>query len=315
MTTLQRDQNLDDHREAQTDGDEGDNGQGDDDTGDGDDDDRGKGGEGDDAEIEARARRMGWLPEEEWDDERAEKEGRIKPRKFISAREYIEAAENSMPMLRSHLRKTDAKLAEVQRQNTEIYQVLQEQRKLSAAAIERARAEERAKLLKERDEAFDAGDKKAFQEAEAKIEELDSQGPEPTKPAGDQPPQRVDPPEVVEFRKKNPWFTTDPRLTQNLIDEFDDVKSEKPELSFAEKLEEAKRRLVKRFPDKFGINPRREAARGAIPPTGGSDHNSVEARFSKLSAEEKGAWERVKKLTESRGGKITKAEWMKEIGR
>lgn len=312
MTTLQRDQNLDDTRDNQNDGaDDQDNGGGDDESGTGDDEDDSS---GDDAEIEARARRMGWLPESEWDDERAEKQGRRKPTKFVSAREYIENAENSLPMLRSHLRNMDAKLNEATKQTAEIYEVLQEQRKMSAAAIERARKEEREKILKEREEAFDAGDKKAFQEAEAKLEELDSQGEETKPPQQEQ--QRRDPPEVVEFRKRNAWFTTDQRLTNNFIEEFDEVKQEKPDLSFADKMEEAKRRLMKRFPEKFGINPRRENARTSVhTPTGGRDDNSVEIRFSKLSPEEKGAWERVKKITESRGGKISKAEWMKEIGR
>lgn len=268
-----------------------------------------------DDEIEARARRMGWLPEDEWDDERAEKQGRRKPAKFITAREYIENAENSLPMLRSHLRNMDAKLNEANKQTAEVYSILQEQRQLSVAAIERARKEEREKLLKEREEAFDAGDKKTFQEVEAKIEELDANNA----PAADKPgqqQQRSDPPEVAEFRRKNPWFTTDARLTNNLIEEFEEVKTEKPDLSFGEKMEEAKRRLMKRFPEKFGINPRREAARTSVhTPTGGRDDNSVETRFARLSTEEKSAWERVRKMVESRGGKITKGDWMKEIGR
>ena len=63
-------------------------------------------------------------------------------------------------------------------------------------------------------------------------------------------------------------------------------------------------------------NARREKARrSTATPTGGADQGSVDRRFAALTDAEKSMWERTRKMVESRGGKITKDEWMKEIGR
>lgn len=275
--------------------------------------------EADTPEEIARAKRMGWIPEGEWDDARAERDGIRKPKRFVSAREYIAVAENNVPLLRAQLRSLDAKLADTQKKNTEIYDVLMEQRKLNAAAIERARQEERDKIAREREQAVAEGDVEAFKAADAKLAEMDkpAQGAAPAHTPAAPQQEKAEHPDIVAFKAANAsWFRVDPRLTNNMVDEFGDVQRTMPHLSMAAQLEEAKKALVKRFPEKFGINQRREGARsGVTPPTGSREAGSVERRFAALSDEERGAWERVRNTVESRGGKITKAEWLNEIGR
>lgn len=260
-----------------------------------------------DEEIDARARSMGWVPEAEWDDRRAEIEGRRKPRTFVTARQWLEKMEVSGPLLRSAVRRLEQELRESRKQGDEMYAILQDQRKSHVEALERARADERAKLEQERRQAIAEGDVEAFDKADAALKEHEQKRPNP---------QQEDP-EIVAFKDANKtWFTVDPRLTNNMIDEFGEVKSEMPGASMREQLAEAKRRIMNRFPEKFGINPRREAARrGPTPPTGGADQGSVDRKFAALTPDEKEMWNRTRKLVEGRGGTITKAEWLKEIGR
>ncbi len=275
--------------------------------------------EADTPEEIARAKRMGWIPESEWDDARAERDGIRKPKRFVSAREYIAVAENNVPLLRAQLRSLDAKLAESQKKTDAIYDVLDEQRKLNAAAIERARQEERDKIAREREQAVAEGDVEAFKAADAKLAEMDKPAQEATPAQTPAAPQqeKAEHPDIVAFKAANAsWFRVDPRLTNNMVDEFGDVQRTMPHLSMAEQLAEAKKALVKRFPEKFGINQRREGARsGVTPPTGSREAGSVERRFAALTEQERAAWDRVRTVVEGRGGKITKAEWLNEIGR
>lgn len=271
--------------------------------------------EDDDPDVEAEARALGWVPEHEWDDVRAEKKGISKPKVFMTARQWLDRMEETGPIQRAKFKSMQQELREVKQQNTEIYTLMQEQRKTHLAALERARAEERAKIEQEREEAFENGDKAAFKAADAKLAEFDAK--KPGEDGAEQPAngEKRDPPEVVEFKKQNPWFTTDPRLTNAMIDEFGEVKQANPGMSFREQMAEARRILMRRYPEKFGVNPRRENARGQMPPSGGSPDSTVERRFAALQPEEKAMWDRTRKLVESKGGKITKAEWLKEIGR
>ena len=54
-----------------------------------------------DPQVEVRARNMGWVPEAEWDEERATREGKRKPKVFKTATEYVADNEASLPMLRA----------------------------------------------------------------------------------------------------------------------------------------------------------------------------------------------------------------------
>ena len=58
-----------------------------------------------DAEYERQARAQGWVPEDEWDDDRAEREGKRKPYKFLTPKEYLAKIDNSAPILRERLRR------------------------------------------------------------------------------------------------------------------------------------------------------------------------------------------------------------------
>lgn len=303
MSIIERDPSDVDPIELEDDQDEQDDGN----NGAGGDDDGGK----DDSAIEARARRMGWIPEAEWDDARAEKDGRRRPAKFFTAEEYIAQAETSLPMLRAELRKMDAKLSDANKQTAEMYEVIQEQRKLQLEAIERVRKEERERLEREREQAVAEGDVEAFKAAEGKLKTMDAPSG-----SGEQQQGRAEEPEVAAFKAANKtWFTVDQRMTNNMIDEFAEVKGEMPNASLGEQLAEAKKRLQRRFPEKFGINPRRENARpGVTPPTGSREGGAAERSFSSLSPETQAIYHRAAKIAERAGAKLSKAEWLKEIG-
>ena len=68
-------------------------------------------------------------------------------------------------------------------------------------------------------------------------------------------------------------------------------------------------------PEKFGINPRRENAKpGVTPPTGSREAGATERSFSSLSAETQAIYHRAAKIAERAGAKLSKADWLKEIG-
>ena len=54
--------------------------------------------------TEARARRMGWIPADEWDDSSMKN----RPKEFLPADEYIEKVEASLPIMRERERRRRA---------------------------------------------------------------------------------------------------------------------------------------------------------------------------------------------------------------
>ena len=86
----------------------------------------------------AEARVQGWRPESEWDDERAEREGRRKPPRFLSAREFLYKTRGSNTFLRERLETITRKLTTVEEQNRGMHQAFQDQRRLTQQGIARA---------------------------------------------------------------------------------------------------------------------------------------------------------------------------------
>jgi len=264
------------------------------------------------AAILAEAKALGYVSEEEWDDERAEKEGRRKPTHFITAREFIERTKNSLPILRERLQHMEIINTEMNGKLNDMHTVIMEQRKMTQAAV--ARSYEAGKLAAEAEmrEAVVEGDMEKYDAAKARVEQIEQAGAavvaEQRKP---EDPRKKLNPITLSWVDQNEWFSKDVTLNAAMIREHTLVKQQSPELSEWASLELAKRKLMKRFPEEFNINPNREGG-GTVSTPSGFNGSAARSNFDSLPQADKDAYERHRKMLALKKVQYTKEEFMRE---
>ena len=87
------------------------------------------------------------------------------------------------------------------------------------------------------------------------------------------------------------WFYSSDRINNAMLYELAEVRRELPNLSLLQHLEEAKKRMMRRYPEAFNIKPRREAPTNVMTP-GGAPHNR-RGRFEGLPPDAKSAHKRA----------------------
>lgn len=283
-----------------------------------------------DQEIEVVARNMGWVPEEEWDDSAAAKAGRPKPRRFKSAREFVDSVRANLPIalernealntqvttLKTELEQTRAKLEETGNLVRSMHDNAQKLR-------ERAFQQGREDVLKRMEEAADEGDGEKFRAARAELDKIDEEAKVQAEPkkeepaASDQKPKanneaapQVDA-ETQAWVDANAWFQKDITLNSYMIEMHGAVRNEHPGLSISEQLEMAADRVKERFPEKFGINPHRDA-----PATVGSPgrprvrDGGPKRLFSDLPEEDRQNFRSMQRLFKERGEEYTEEQFL-----
>jgi hypothetical protein len=284
-----------------------------------------------DAAIEARARRLGWTPEAEWDETRAERSGIRKPVKFLTAQEFIDRVESDLPVMRERIRHTDSvivalekKLGTATSKLDEMHEVLTSQREMSLVAVKRAREAGRAEAKAEMRRSVEDGDTAAYEKAQKRLDDIEAeeraeQSPKKAESAREEEPKTETPrnlnPAVEAWVKKNLWFRNDMVLNTVMIDAHQRVQQENPDMDMLDSLEQAKSLVQEKFPEKFGINPRRAGASAVNRSTGhrGSG-NGIDKAWSEVPESEKQTYEKHRKMFEGRGQKYTKEEFLKEGG-
>lgn len=126
--------------------------------------------------IEDLASEMGWRPQDEW---------RGDTEKWKPADQFLRSTVEINSKLNNRLKEFDSKLESIHRTN--------------AAMTERALAEQRQRLLTERQQAFDEGDGEKFNKVDQELSKLQAQ------PVA----QQIAPPETQAFLERNPWMNTD----------------------------------------------------------------------------------------------------------
>lgn len=285
---------------------------------------------------EAEARRHGWVPEAEWDDELAEKKGIRKPAKFKGAREFLDAAYSNPAMLRERFRRSEEHNRELLATNRELLgkvdgmaKVFQDQRKLSQQAQERAYQKGIEDAKAKRAEAIKDGDLEAADKAQEELEELkekvaeiktaaepdDGDGDErPAKRNGEDRKAKIDP-GIQAWVDKTTWFNQDPVRKAYMIDEHARLKRENPGVSEVDLLEDAEREVRKRFPERFGDNPRRKGPPTVSRPTGERQAPNGGGRgktWNDVPKADQEVFERHKKMIEGAGGKYTREDFLKD---
>jgi len=285
-----------------------------------------------DDSADAKARRMGWKPKDEYTGN---------PEKWVPAEDFLKTGFDTPAILAERYKILDDRFARSERE-----------RAASAAKLDEAvgmvgqltgmmrtseqRAYDRAKkdLEAERTLAVERGDKEEFARADKELEDLRKTAPAPAaeKPAVQTPteqPAQGGPaaPEVLEFYQKNPWYvppgqfsaTGDMELSREADMLHIGLRNVNPTMPLAENLKNVEQRLRQMFPAKFGgqrsadNNERREEAASVTPSSGGGGRPAARRdTFESMPKESKDAFTKYAKMLEGKGEPLSKDEWAKE---
>lgn len=256
-------------------------------------------------DVEARARRMGWRPKEEF---------RGPPDKWSSAEDFIARGENELPILRERNRNLDRQLqttsetvAELKTRMEQTGEVLSSMREMSLKAEERAYKKARAEIEEEQRTRAAAADVAGVTETQRKLEELDKEReaakvvvvPVTAKP--DAPTAKPRDPVAEQWIADNPWFTSDPEMNSTAQGIHTGMLQSRKDLSLAENLAETKRRVMKLYPEKFA-NPNREEAVTVAQPSGNAPaptNKNKKKTYADLPADAKAACDKYVKQINS----------------
>lgn len=220
---------------------------------------------GADAAVEARARDMGWKPLAEY---------RGPPGRWQPAADFISRGENILPIVRDQNRRMTERIGKLEGEVTSLrttageqLQIIKELRDVglrqNQAGYDRAMADIKAKQR----QAADAGDLKSFDQLVEQQEALQAAratatpaAPEPPRPATTEPPRPPMSAPTQQFLAANAWFSNDTLLASTMTSFHQEVLNERqinqemlnadPALD-RELLEEAKARVVDRYPERF----------------------------------------------------------------
>ena|SRR6185295_5621277 len=210
------------------------------------------------ADVE-KAKTMGWKAPAEW-------KGSPPKNGFVKAKEYLERAETVIPIMRSENKKlkdeVEAARAELKAFKEETKLTVANMAKMSKVALDRQRSQLEDKYSAAIDAATEVGDKeqvrklrdaerkdlKAFDEAAEEVAEKKTE-------KGKQPVNAALPKDVQEtighWIGENTWYTTNAGMQAYANSIHGDLLKEKPGLTLAENLDEVRKEIVKRFPEKF----------------------------------------------------------------
>ena len=217
-------------------------------------------------EVEARARRMGWRPQDEWNGP---------ANRWVDAEAFVAKADESVPVMRERMKRLDSDLAARDRR---IEQLERTSKTLEAmgqqaikAAVEQAKREMRA--------AVETGDTEAFEKAEKALEAATA---EPKSNGEARTTRPEDDPDLQAWRQDNPWFNNDIKMTV-FANQAARILAEKHNIGLGPELYAKITEAVREeFPDKFE-NPRRKQP-GTVEPGGGRGSGGRKG-FNELPAE------------------------------
>jgi hypothetical protein len=213
-------------------------------------------------EVE-QAKSMGWKAPSDW-------KGKPPKGKFLKAKEYLERAETVIPIMRSENKKLKGELDEAKAElktvkdgfETRIAKLAQ----MSKVALDRQRGQLEEKYANAIEAAAEVGDKaevRRLRDAERKdLKEFDAAADE----AGEVKAEKTEankekvnsalPKEQQEsiagWLSENPWYSSDPEMQGVANAHHAKLLKDKPGLTLEENLEETRKYIIKRYPEKFG---------------------------------------------------------------
>jgi hypothetical protein len=207
-----------------------------------------------------KAKGMGWKPPSDW------KGDPPKSGKFLKAKEYLERAETVIPIMRSENKKLKDEVAEARAElkafKEETKTTVANMAKMSKAALDRQRTQLEDKYSAAIDAATEVGDKdqvRKLRDAERKdLKEFDAAAEEVAedktekgkKDVNDALPKDVQD-TIGHWIGENHWYSTDPEMQMVANAHHGKLLKDKPGLTLAENLEETRKYVAKRYPEKF----------------------------------------------------------------
>jgi hypothetical protein len=233
-------------------------------------------------DAETKARRLGWVPKEEF---------RGDPDKHRSAEDFLKRGEEILPILQRDNKRLHENFGKVEKQLKETQETLQTYSEFAKKAAEREYKKSLRELEAKLDAAIELADVNQARQLRKEIAELDGGDPAPrpkTEPVGEPDAPKVDP-EVASWIEQNDWFNRSASLRTYAVEEFGELEKRYPGKTKTELLAEVKQRTVDRFPDKFGVNPKRDGAATVASPTGDASRRKTGKTYDDLPAEAKKA--------------------------
>lgn len=193
-------------------------------------------------DIKRLASQRGWMPKKYFKGD---------PDNWVGPEEYLEKAENEMPLLKATLRK-------IERENKELKGLMKRVVESTSAQAERAVKEAISQLEAKRDEAIQNADTEGVKRIDRQIKEVEQSAPKKNGHDTDAAQQQQPDPEAVEWMNKNPWFKSDAKMRAYSYGVWEEIEMdpENSEKSTSEKLRLVTKEVKSRFPEKFS-NPRR----------------------------------------------------------
>lgn len=206
---------------------------------------------GEERDYEAKARKMGWKPKEEWDGS---------PENWRDAKTFVERGDPVV--MRERVDKLEQERAreraESRRQQQEMQKHLEGMRRTQEFALKRQREQFTAQIEAVKQQAARDGDPELYNHArqqeqqarqawEQEDKQLSEAYPQP------QPQQQQEaPPHVQDWLERNPWYQQDEAMQTTAIGIEQHLLKTAPGLSEAERLEQVSQRIREVYPGHFG---------------------------------------------------------------
>lgn len=286
-----------------------------------------------DPQVEARARRMGWRTEADFEDGSMER----RPPKFLSAEEYIEKVESDLPILRERNRfldntvsklesKLDETAKELKTNNTrmdELGKLVEDLHSQNQAVGKRAYEAAKRDLEAVKRRAVSEADEATYDEADRRLSELDRYRPDDTpKPkkqaADDDEPapkrQAETPPAPKISRVAQDWIDSNKDLmtdpVTNPVAVSLHTRNMASGMTETESLAKLTEQIKAEFPHKFN-NARREAP-STVAGSSPQGRTTKKQTFDSLPADAKQTYERLERYMASKGKSYTKETYAKD---
>ena len=202
-----------------------------------------------DEALETEAREMGWVSQEEWKGD---------PERWRPADEFVQRGKDILPIVQSRLQRViDEQKTALEQQEKDFSDRIEKLNKANAVALKKQREQIEGDFDTRKKQAVEMGDVAAYEQvskdekdALAAFDKETKDEEQPKQPSG---PQLT--PEQLATRDgwltDNPWFKTDPVLSQMAQIIHVQRGNERPHEPFEQNLSYVAQEIRKRFPEKF----------------------------------------------------------------
>ena len=206
-----------------------------------------EGDEGARVELEARAKRAGWVPREDY---------RGNQDRWVDADEFLRSAEENLPRAKERNAMLDRKLRRNEQELAALRQGMDELRAHAARNEQRAYEAARTELLAQQQQAVQSADTATYNATSAQLAKLEEQKPRGAAPPIPAPPTE-DLQELQRWVASKPWFGVegqgkDPALTQMVTQLHANYMIKHPGVSNMEAVQAVERMLASQYPEEFG---------------------------------------------------------------